>query len=144
MPCNICFITLMLTVARLLLSCTIIITMPLSFSYLSLSIFPFFFPWKNNLSSELTMVHFPHKSKLFALLCMCAKLHLTLCDPMDCSPPGFLSMGFSRYEYWSGLPCQAIFQGLIFQGIFWCLLCTLHWQVGSLPLEPPRKPLASL
>ena len=26
---------------------------------------------------------------------------LTLCDPMDCSP---LSMGFSRQEYWSGLP----------------------------------------
>ena len=28
----------------------------------------------------------------------------TLCDPMDCSPPGSLSMGFSRQEYWSGLP----------------------------------------
>ena len=27
-----------------------------------------------------------------------------LCDPMDCSPPGSLSMGFSRQEYWSGLP----------------------------------------
>ena len=23
---------------------------------------------------------------------------------MDCSPPAFLSMGFSRLEYWSGLP----------------------------------------
>ena len=30
---------------------------------------------------------------------------LTLCDPRDCSPPGSLSMGFSRQEYWSGLPC---------------------------------------
>ena len=28
----------------------------------------------------------------------------TLCDPMDCSPPAPLSMGFSRQEYWSGLP----------------------------------------
>ena len=27
----------------------------------------------------------------------------TLCDPMDCSPPGS-SMGFSRQEYGSGLP----------------------------------------
>ena len=27
----------------------------------------------------------------------------TLIDPMDCSPPGY-SMGFSRQEYWSGLP----------------------------------------
>ena len=24
-----------------------------------------------------------------------------LCDPMDCSPPGSLSMEFSRQEYWS-------------------------------------------
>ena len=34
---------------------------------------------------------------------------LTLCDPMDCSPPGVrrapLSIGFSREEYWSGLSC---------------------------------------
>ena len=29
----------------------------------------------------------------------------TLCDPTDCSPPGSLSMGFSRQERWSGLPC---------------------------------------
>ena len=26
------------------------------------------------------------------------------CNPMDCSLPGSLSMGFSRQEYWSGLP----------------------------------------
>ena len=26
------------------------------------------------------------------------------CDPMDCSPPGSSSMGFSRQEHWSGLP----------------------------------------
>ena len=39
---------------------------------------------------------------------MCTKLlHLclTLCDPMDSSPPCSLSMGFSRQKYWSGLPC---------------------------------------
>ena len=29
---------------------------------------------------------------------------LTLSDPMDYSPPGPLSMGFSRQEYWSGVP----------------------------------------
>ena len=28
-------------------------------------------------------------------------------DPMDCSPPAPLSMGFSRQEYWSGLPCPS-------------------------------------
>ena len=29
---------------------------------------------------------------------------LTLCDPIDCSLPGSSSMGFSRQEYWSGVP----------------------------------------
>ena len=30
---------------------------------------------------------------------------LTLCNLMDCSPQAPLSMGFSRQEYWSGVPC---------------------------------------
>ena len=29
---------------------------------------------------------------------------LTLCDPMDSTPPGSSVHGFSRQEYWSGLP----------------------------------------
>ena len=40
--------------------------------------------------------------------CMRAKLLqscLTLCDPMDCSLPVPLSMGFFRQEHWSELPC---------------------------------------
>ena len=28
-------------------------------------------------------------------------------NPMDCSPQAPLSMGFSRQEYWSGLPCPS-------------------------------------
>jgi len=28
----------------------------------------------------------------------------TLCNPIDGSPPGFPSLGFSRQEHWSGLP----------------------------------------
>ena len=28
----------------------------------------------------------------------------TLCDPIDGSPPGSLSLGFSKQEHWSGLP----------------------------------------
>ena len=31
-------------------------------------------------------------------------LSQTLSDPMDCSLPGPPSMGFSRQEYWSGMP----------------------------------------
>ena len=30
--------------------------------------------------------------------------YLTLCDPIDGSPPGSPSLGFSRQEHWSGLP----------------------------------------
>ena len=33
-----------------------------------------------------------------------AHLCPTLCDPTDCSPPGFSVMGLSRQEYRSGLP----------------------------------------
>ena len=39
---------------------------------------------------------------------MCAKSLqscLTLCNSMDCSPPGSSVQGFSRQEHWSGLPC---------------------------------------
>ena len=38
------------------------------------------------------------------VLCLVAQSCPTLCDPMG-SPPAPLSMGFSRQEYWSGLPC---------------------------------------
>ena len=40
------------------------------------------------------------------MLCLVALSCLTLCNPTDCSPPG--SMGFSRQEYWSGLPCPPL------------------------------------
>ena len=30
--------------------------------------------------------------------------HVRLCDPIDGSPPGFLSLGLSRQEHWNGLP----------------------------------------
>ena len=45
-----------------------------------------------------------------------------------------LSMGFSRQEYWSVLPCplSGDFQT---QGLNPRLLHLLHWQAGSLPLS---------
>ena len=50
-----------------------------------------------------------------------------------------LSMGFSRQEYWSGLPCPP-------PGIFPTqesnqrFLCLLRWQAGCLPPGPLGKP----
>ena len=36
---------------------------------------------------------------------MCACSVVSLCDPMDCGPPGSsLSVKFPRQEHWSGLP----------------------------------------
>ena len=45
-----------------------------------------------------------------------------------------LSIGFSRQEYWSGLPSplQVVF---LTQGSNLYLLCLLHWQVGSLLID---------
>ena len=41
-----------------------------------------------------------------AVLCWVAQSCPTLCNPMDCSPPGSSVNGeFSRQEYWSRLPC---------------------------------------
>ena len=36
--------------------------------------------------------------------CVRAQLCSTLCDPMNCTPPGCLCIEFSRQDYWSGLP----------------------------------------
>ena len=42
------------------------------------------------------------------VLCLVAESCLTLCNPMDCSPPGSSIHGIlSRQEYWSGLPCPS-------------------------------------
>jgi len=38
------------------------------------------------------------------LSCSVTKSCLTLCDPLDYSPPGSLPMGFPKQEYWSGWP----------------------------------------
>ena len=53
-----------------------------------------------------------------------------------------LSMGFSQQEYRSGMPFPPPGH-LPDPGIQLFLLCLLHWQVGSLPLVSPRKPIIS-
>ena len=46
-----------------------------------------------------------HKGKHFLLLLLLScQLCPTLCDPIDGSPPGPPSLGFSRQEHWSALP----------------------------------------
>ena len=57
-----------------------------------------------------TGIHMNLGAKKYIRLRMCMRAKspqscLTLYDPMDCSPTGSSVIGFSRQEYWSGLPC---------------------------------------
>ena len=78
-------------------------------------------------------------------LCMPAKslgrLCLRLHNTVDCRPQGRapLSLGFSRQEYWSGLPCPPP-ADLPDPGIEPASLTSPALQADSLPLAPPRKP----
>ena len=71
------------------------------------------------------------------LLHVCAKLLqscLTLCDSMDCSPPGSSVHGDSPGKN-TGVDCQALLPGILpTHGFNLHLLCLLHWQAGYLPL----------
>ena len=54
------------------------------------------------------MLLLSYQSTSSPLVCMYAKLLPwcpTLCDPWTVALQASLSMGFSRQEYWSGLPC---------------------------------------
>ena len=65
---------------------------------------------------------------------------LTLCDLMDCSPPGSSDHGILPGKH-TGVGCHALLQGIFpTQGLNLHLLCLLHWQVSSLPLAPSGKP----
>ena len=59
----------------------------------------------------------------------------TLCHPWAVGHQAALSMGLSRREYWSGLPCPPPGTFLT-QGSNPRLLCLLHRQAGSLQLGP--------
>ena len=61
-----------------------------------------------------------------------------LATPCTVAHQAPLLMGFSRQEYWSGLPCP-LPGDLPYPGIEPVSL--LHCRAGSLPLVPPDKPL---
>ena len=89
---------------------------------------------------EWVAITFSRVNLYFLILCACKLSRLsrvwlfaTLWTVAHQAP---LSMGFSRQEYWSGLPYPP--QGLFSQGWNPCLLPLLQ---GSLPLAPPGKPI---
>ena len=64
---------------------------------------------------------------------------LTLCDPVDCSPPGFSVHGILQARNWSGLPCPPP-GDFLDPGIKPTSFMSPGWQAGSLPLVPPGQP----
>ena len=64
----------------------------------------------------------------------------TLCNPMDCSPPGSSVHGIlqARILEWVAMPSSRDSSQPRDQTQVSYLL--LHWQAGSLPLAPPGKP----
>ena len=63
----------------------------------------------------------------------CVQLCVTLWTVALQAP---LFMGFSRQEYWSGMPCPPP-GDLTYTGIEPAsLMSNLHWQMDSLPLAP--------
>ena len=51
------------------------------------------------------------KASVCAGLCLVTQLCLTLCDPTDCSPPGFSVHGDSPDKN-TGVDCYALLQGI--------------------------------
>ena len=71
--------------------------------------------------------------------CIYAQLRPTLCDPMDCSPPGSSVRGIPRQECWSGL-LFAPPGDLLTQGWNPSRLHLPHWQADSLPQSCQGSP----
>ena len=64
---------------------------------------------------------------------------LTICDPEYCRLPAPLSMGFSRQEHWSGLPCPPA-GNLPDPGLEPESPASPGFQADSLSTESPGKP----
>ena len=77
------------------------------------------------------------------VLCLVAQSYPTLCDPMDCSPPGSSVHGDSPGKN-TGVGCHALLQGIVPTKGSNLHLCLLRWQAGSWTLALPGKPKTSI
>ena len=99
--------------------------------------------WTHKQSGRCTR-HYSRSDRKRAQVMQCVHAKLfqscpTLCDPMDCRPPG--SCPWDSPGKNTGVGCLALLQGIFpIQGLNLHLLRLLHWQVGSLLLPSPGKP----
>ena len=70
--------------------------------------------------------------------CVCAQSCLTLCNPLDCSPPGSSVHEILRQGYWNGLSFLPP-EDLPNPGIKPASPVSLTLQVDSLPIESLGK-----
>ena len=73
----------------------------------------------------------------FAVLCLVTQLCPTLCNPMNCSPPGSSVHGDSPGKN-TGVGCHALLQGIFLTHGSDPGLLALHLKFS--PTEPPGKP----
>ena len=72
-------------------------------------------------------------------MCVClVTQYLTLCNPLDCSLPGFSDHGI--FQALTGVGCHFLLQSIFLKESNPSVLCLLPWQVGSSPAESSRKP----
>ena len=71
---------------------------------------------------------------------MCAQSCLTVCNPMDCSPPDFSVHGIFQARILGCYPHLLPQGDLSDTGIKPISLESEHWQVDTLPLVLPGKP----
>ena len=103
-----------------------------------------FTPWKlaniTNLCFSLKKLVKRLRAYLYLCLCACVLSHFghvqLFVTPWTVARQAPLSMGFSRQEYWSGLPCP-LPGDLLDPGIELGSLYLLHCQAGSLLLDGP-------
>ena len=112
----------------------------------------YFFIQNLNMASSFTQCQMPsgHSSQVsffllvapagtlrYTLTHSVTQLCLTVCDPVDCSLPGF-SWDYSGRNTEVG--CHFLFQEILqTQGLNPFLLSLLHWQADSFITEPPGK-----
>ena len=95
------------------------------------------------LSLEIWYMFYTYWTYPFGLClvaCSVTQLCPTVCDPMDCSPPGSSVHGDSPGKN-TGMGCHFLLQGIFpTQGSNPGLLRLLRWQVDSLPLSRLGSP----
>ena len=76
---------------------------------------------------------------LCILICVCAKSLAVMSHGLQ---PALLLCPWASVGKNTGVGCSVLLQGIFLtQGSILRLLHLLYWQVGSLPLAPPGKPI---